>query len=103
VNAEFDSTVRDVTATCSAAIREGNRLPSVPKSQFTASATWNFNVAGRESYVSASWQYVGSRFTQPSDQENNPRTFVHNLPFLGARRPRRRRSISSCPSTTWST
>jgi iron complex outermembrane receptor protein len=27
---------------------------------------------------------VGSRFTQPSDQENNPRTFVHGLPFLGA-------------------
>jgi iron complex outermembrane receptor protein len=27
---------------------------------------------------------VSSRFTQPSDQENNPRTFVHGLPFLGA-------------------
>ena len=38
----------------------------------------------RPSYVTASWQYVGSRFTQPSDQENNPRTFVHGLPFLGA-------------------
>ena len=84
VNAEFDSTVRDVSGNVLGGIREGNRLPSVPKSQFTASATWNFNLAGRESYVSASWQYVGSRFTQPSDQENNPRTFVHNLPFLGA-------------------
>ena len=29
-------------------------------------------------------QHVGSRFTQPSDQENNPRIFVHGLPFLGA-------------------
>jgi len=56
----------------------------VPKVQFTASLTYNFNLAGRESYVNASWQYVGSRFTQPSDQENNPRTFVHGLPFLGA-------------------
>jgi outer membrane receptor protein involved in Fe transport len=52
--------------------------------QFTASLTWNFSVAGRESYATASWQHVGSRFTQPSDQENNPRTFVHNLPFQGA-------------------
>lgn len=28
---------------------------------------------------------MGSRFTQPSDQENNPRPFVHDLaPFLPA-------------------
>jgi outer membrane receptor protein involved in Fe transport len=84
VNAEFDSTVRDGNGNVLGGIREGNRLPSVPKAQFTASVTYNFNLVGRESYVSASWQYVGSRFTQPSDQENNPRTFVHGLPFLGA-------------------
>jgi iron complex outermembrane receptor protein len=84
VNAEFDSTVRDGTGNVLGGIRDGNRLPSVPKLQFTASLTYNFNLAGRESYVSASYQYVGSRFTQPSDQENNPRTFVHGLPFLGA-------------------
>ena len=84
VNAEFDSTVRDGTGNVLGGIRDGNRLPSVPKLQFTASITYNFNLAGRESYVSASYQYVGSRFTQPSDQENNPRTFVHGLPFLGA-------------------
>jgi iron complex outermembrane recepter protein len=83
VNAEFDSTVRDGNGNVLGGIREGNRLPSVPKVQFTASATWNFNLAGRESYATVSWQHVGSRFTQPSDQENNPRTFVHNLPFLG--------------------
>ena len=84
VNAEFDSTVRDGTGAVLGGIREGNRLPSVPKLQFTASLTYNFNLAGRESYVTASYQHVGSRFTQPSDQENNPRTFVHNLPFQGA-------------------
>ena len=84
VNAEFDSTVRDGSGNVLGGIRDGNRLPSVPKGQFTASATYDFNLAGRASYVTASWQYVGSRFTQPSDQENNPRTFVHNLPFLGA-------------------
>lgn len=84
VKAEFDSTVRDGNGNVLGGIREGNRLPSVPEVQFTASLTYNFNLAGRESYVTASWQHVGSRFTQPSDQENNPRTFTHNLPFLGA-------------------
>ncbi len=84
VKAEFDSTVRDGTGAVLGGIRDGNRLPSVPKLQLTASITYNFNLAGRESYVTASYQHVGSRFTQPSDQENNPRTFVHSLPFLGA-------------------
>jgi outer membrane receptor protein involved in Fe transport len=84
VNAEFDSTVVDGTGAVIGGIRDGNRLPSVPKVQFTASLTYYFNLAGRNSYATASWQHVGSRFTQPSDQENNPRTFVHNLPFLGA-------------------
>jgi iron complex outermembrane recepter protein len=84
INAEFDSTVRDGNGNVLGGIRDGNRLPSVPKLQFTASATYNFKMAGRESYVSASWQFVDSRFTQPSDQESNPRTFTHNLPFLGA-------------------
>jgi outer membrane receptor protein involved in Fe transport len=84
VNAEFDSTVTSVSGNVLGGIRDGNRLPSVPKTQFTATATWNFNLSGHPSYVSASWQYVDSRFTQPSDQENNPRTFTHGLPFLGA-------------------
>jgi iron complex outermembrane receptor protein len=35
-------------------------------------------------FITGSFQHVGSRFTQPADQENNPRTFVHNLPFGGA-------------------
>lgn len=84
LNAEFDSTVVDGTGAVLGGIREGNRLPSVPKLQFTASLTYNFSLAGRESYVTASYQHVGSRFTQPSDQENNPRTFAHGLPFQGA-------------------
>jgi iron complex outermembrane receptor protein len=84
VNAQFDSTVVDGTGAVLGGIRDGNRLPSVPKVQFTASVTYNFNLMQRPSYVTASWQYVGSRFTQPSDQEDNPRTFAHSLPFLGA-------------------
>ncbi len=84
VNAVFDTTVKDGTGAVLGGIRDGNRLPSVPKLQFTASFTYNFNMAGHESYITASAQHVGTRFTQPSDQENNPRTFVHGLPFLGA-------------------
>jgi len=84
VKAEFDSTVRDGSGNVLGGIREGNRLPSVPKVQFTASFTYFFKLIGRESYLTATAQHVGSRFTQPSDQENNPRTFTHNLAFLGA-------------------
>ncbi len=84
VNSVFDSTVKDGTGAVLGGIREGNRLPSVPKVQFTASVTYNFGLAGRDAYVTASAQHVGSRFTQPSDQEKNPRTFTHGLAFLGA-------------------
>ena len=76
--------MRDGSVTVLGGIREGNRLPSVPKVSVTASFTYNYSLAGRESYFTTSVQHVGTRFTQPSDQENNPRTFVHNLPFQGA-------------------
>jgi iron complex outermembrane receptor protein len=84
VEAEFDSTLAEPLATTTG-IREGNRLPSVPNFQIAASATYTvpIDTSGSEAYVSASFQHVGSRYTQPSDQENNPRTFVHNLaPFI---------------------
>ncbi len=84
VTAVFDSTVRDGSGAVLGGIRDGNRLPSVPKLQLTASFTYFFKLSGIESYISATAQHVGSRFTQPSDQENNPRTFTHNLPFQGA-------------------
>ncbi len=84
VEAEFDSTLPEPLAT-STGIREGNRLPSVPKFQISASGSYEFPINdGLDAYVSASVQHVGSRFTQPADQENNPRTFVTGLPFAGA-------------------
>ncbi len=91
VNAVFDSTVRDGTGAVLGGIRDGNRLPSVPKLQFTASLTYEFSVAGRESYVTASVQHVGRA---PSCTTSLSRAL---------RRPRRRRSISSSPNTIWST
>ncbi len=84
VEAEFDTTLPGVFAAATG-IRDGNRLPTVPKFQFAASGTYSFPVGtDTEAYVSASFQHVGSRFTQPADQENNPRTFIHGLAFGGA-------------------
>ena len=66
-------------------IREGNRLPTVPNFQMAAAASYTWPVDdGADAYVGASYQHVGSRYTQPSDQENNPRSFVSGLPFGGA-------------------
>ena len=85
LESEFDSTVRDAGGNVLGGIRDGNRLPSVPKFQLSANATYNFEAgASADGFVTASFQHVGSRFTQPSDQENNPRTFVHRLGFGGA-------------------
>ncbi len=83
IEAEFDSTLPGAL-TAATGIREGNRLPSVPKFQISASSSYEWDIgASTTAFVSSSFQHVGSRFTQPSDQENNPRTFVHGLPFAG--------------------
>lgn len=83
VEAQFDSTLPEPLATTTG-IRDGNRLPTVPNFQVSAAASYTWDIFdGAEGYVGASVQHVGSRYTQPSDQENRVRTFVHNLPFAG--------------------
>lgn len=82
LNSEFDTTLPG-PLTAATGIRDGNRLPSVPNFQISGNATYNFKVGTADGYFNVSAQHVGSRFTQPSDQENNPRRFVHNLPFGG--------------------
>ena len=87
VEAEFDSTLTRPNGTVIEGIRDGNRLPSVPKFQMAANATYSFPIdpsSDTNAFVTASFQHVGSRFTQPGDQENNPRTFVHGFTFGGA-------------------
>jgi iron complex outermembrane receptor protein len=85
IEAEFDSTVVDGSGNVIQGIREGNRLPTVPEFQVAATATYERKFAnGANGFVSATWQYVGDRFTQPGDQVNNPRSFVSGLPFGGA-------------------
>ena len=73
IESKFDSTVVDGTGTVIGGIRDGNRLPSTPETQFAVSgyyhwaAPWVGNEA--EAFVSGSLQYIGTQFTQPSDQE----------------------------------
>ncbi len=86
--AEFDSTVVDGSSNVIGGIEKGNRLASVPEYQLAATAAYYFPLPGigqdMEGFVAASAQHMGSRFTQPSDQVDNPRSFVHGLPFAGA-------------------
>ena len=69
VEAEFDSTVRNGTGTVIGGIREGNRLPSVPKFQISLNATYSYQLnESTDGYFTASFQHVGSRFTQASER-----------------------------------
>jgi outer membrane receptor protein involved in Fe transport len=85
VEAEFDETRLKQNGAVLEGIRDGNRLPSVPNFQIAASAFYNIPLDdGGEAYAGITFQHNGTRYTQPGDQENNPRTFVHGLPFGGA-------------------
>ncbi|ALL14779.1 TonB-dependent receptor [Caulobacter henricii] len=85
LEAEFDSTVKDGSGAVIGGIREGNRLPSVPNFQISADATYSWRFRDSiDAYVTASVQHIGSRYTQASDQENNPRSFTSGLAFGGA-------------------
>lgn len=70
VNAEFDSTVTAPDGSVLHGIEDGNRIPSVPEWQLSGSATYTLPgfLNADESYLSASWQYVGNSITQPGDQ-----------------------------------
>jgi iron complex outermembrane receptor protein len=50
-------------------IQEGKRLPTVPKVQMAAAATYQWTMMeGSLGYVTGTYQHVGSRFTQIGDQ-----------------------------------
>ena len=87
LEAEFDSTVIDSTGAILGGVEDGNRLPSVPEFQIAVSATYNFPmelIAGSDSWLSATYHYIGDRFTQPSDQLDGAGDFVSGLPYGGA-------------------
>ncbi len=86
LEAEFDSTVVDGTGSILGGVEKGNRLPSVPEMQVAASATYFLPalLGSEETFVSGTWQFVGTRFTQPSDQLAGAGEFQSGLPFGGA-------------------
>jgi iron complex outermembrane receptor protein len=71
-NAQLRSTLTSTSSTGAVTVlpgfEEGNRLPSVPKFQASAAATyrWPFR-PGTSAFLSGSYNYVGSRFTQIDD------------------------------------
>lgn len=86
VRGRFDSTITDtVTETALLGIKKGNRLPSVPDWQLSASATYTFPdiLRADEGYVTAAWQYVGSQITQSGDQVEGAGTFTHGFAGFG--------------------
>ena len=52
-----------------AGIEEGQRLPTVPRFQLASAATYQHDMRrGSQAYVTGTYQYIGSRFTQVGDQ-----------------------------------
>ena len=86
VEAEFDSTVPDtVNGGAISGIKDGNRIPSVPNWQLSAVATYTFPGLwqSKESYITASWQFVGDQITQSGDQVPGAGRFEHKPTYAG--------------------
>lgn len=87
LESEFDTTVIDATGAILGGVEDGNRLPSVPEFQIAVNATYTFPVqfvSDSEAYITANFQHVGDRFTQPSDQVAGAGDFASGVPFGGA-------------------
>jgi iron complex outermembrane receptor protein len=72
-NSELQSTVTQTDSlgnvSVVSGIEEGNRLPSVPKVQGAAAATYKWRMGGPASlgYITGAFNYVGDRYTQIDD------------------------------------
>ncbi len=88
LESRFDSSVISNAGAVLGGVESGNRLASVPEFQVAVSGNYSFPVevfnTQSEGYFGFSLQYVGTRFTQPSDQLGNAGNFVSGLPFGGA-------------------
>jgi iron complex outermembrane receptor protein len=51
-----------------AGIQDRNRLPTVPEVQLAAAATYRWTMGDHSTYLTGTYQHVGSRFTQIGDQ-----------------------------------
>ncbi len=67
-DSKLQSTITDPGGAVISGIQDGNRLPSVPKVQAAASATYKWDVGpGSRAFISGSYQHVGSHFTAIDD------------------------------------
>ncbi|HYC05211.1 MAG TPA: TonB-dependent receptor [Azospirillaceae bacterium] len=87
-DAEFTDTLTSVgaggAATVVGGIEDGNRLPTVPKFQFNASATYEQPIADELlGFGTLTYQHIGSRFTQAVDQDRNAVGTVTRIPIGG--------------------
>jgi iron complex outermembrane receptor protein len=70
IGSTLTSTDGSGNVTVVSGIEEGRRLPTVPEFQFVAAATYQWEVRpGYLSYVTGSYQHIGSRFTQVGDED----------------------------------
>lgn len=85
-DSEFTDTVTSVGAGGAASvvggIKKGNRLPTVPRLQFSAQTKWEDEVApDLLGFAIATFQYVGSRYTQAVDQDPTAVGTVTRIPI----------------------
>jgi iron complex outermembrane recepter protein len=74
-DSELTSSVLDAGGRPIQGLREGNRLPTVPRFQASFSVGYEAEVRpGLDGFANVTWQHVGKRYTQISDQENDPST-----------------------------
>ncbi|PZQ65449.1 MAG: TonB-dependent receptor [Phenylobacterium zucineum] len=82
-DAQLTSSLTDATGQPIQGLRDGNRLPTVPKFQASFSVGYEREVMeGGTFFSNLTFQHVGKRYTQISDQENNPRS-VPLFPNVG--------------------
>jgi iron complex outermembrane receptor protein len=82
-NAELTSSLLDSAGRPIQGLRDGNRLPTVPKFQGSFSVGYERDMSnGGSVFSNLTLQHVGKRYTQVSDQENNPRN-VALFPNVG--------------------
>ncbi|WP_176594516.1 TonB-dependent receptor [Sphingobium sp. EM0848] len=88
IDSKIDSNVTDASGAIIAGIRKGNRLPTVPKFQMAAAATYTMQIAAETDWsFTASYQHVGNRYTQLGDQEAGAGSFTNSIyynPATGA-------------------
>jgi iron complex outermembrane receptor protein len=83
-DAELTSSLNDASGRPIQGLRDGNRLPTVPKFQASISLGYERELEnGLEAFGNLTAQHVGKRYTQISDQEDNPRT-TPLFPNVGA-------------------